>query len=159
MNAKTLKAALKKAKAYVDNHDPAEVVSTLELALRIPMGSALRREIEKAKEEFEVGRPEVGETLLEEAMRGMVAVVKLPKPFKFRPYRRGQRDGGPRPITNGDNANDAAEMLSTVRDAAELDDDSKLQDALTNFLHWCDREGVDFDKALEMARLNHEMER
>lgn len=83
----------------------------------------------------------------------------MSKPFKFKPNKRSITDGAPRQRSNGDNAADADEMLSLVRDADSLAQDEVLRDALTNILHWCDREGVDFEKALRMAKGHHEAEK
>ncbi len=77
----------------------------------------------------------------------------------FRPNRRATVDGGLRPITNGQNADDAGQMLSLVRDRDQLDDATALQDGLANLLHWCHREGIDFEAALAMARIHFAAEK
>lgn len=38
------------------------------------------------------------------------------------------------------------------------DDTDNLIDLLAGLMHWCDRSGADFDRALRLAMMNHEDE-
>jgi hypothetical protein len=46
----------------------------------------------------------------------------------------------------------------TRMDTAGEDDATVLGDLLTNLMHWCDRNGVDFDTKLTGAVVNYETE-
>ena len=80
-------------------------------------------------------------------------------PFEFRAERREATDGAIRVFSNRELAEHASTMLALVHDSQVLDGVETLTDALTNILHWCDREQVDFERCLEMARTHHQAER
>jgi hypothetical protein len=44
---------------------------------------------------------------------------------------------------------------TTGMDEANEDNDTILSDMLTDILHWCDRNKVDFDECLSVARSNY----
>jgi hypothetical protein len=61
---------------------------------------------------------------------------------------------------NDERAEWAAESIRTFArvtcmDTANEDDDTILGDLLCDLMHWCDREGIDFDAVLGAARENY----
>lgn len=81
------------------------------------------------------------------------------KTKSFKPNKRSITDGPPRRLSNGDNANQAASMLALLPDAEHLAPQELVVDALTNLMHYCHREGIDFAEAVDSARTNWEAER
>lgn len=75
--------------------------------------------------------------------------------FKFRPNRCGTR--GAR--TNLERAYDGELMLSVLKNHQKNLVGESLRDALSNFLHFCDWKGLNFDEALSMARTHYAAER
>lgn len=59
---------------------------------------------------------------------------------------------------NGDRAAWAATALKAFREATGTDEEDSLGDLLTDLMHWSDREGFDFDIALERARGHYKAE-
>ena len=155
-----LKKAVLTAGNHLANGEPVEAVSALELALLLPMTHNDRRAITQAKGEADMGSPEKAETLL-----GIVTFKEptqseiecTPRRFRFNPKKGETPDGLGR--SNGTRADDAEEMLSLVPDVDQLSSGDALRDALANLMHWCDREKVDFNQALMMARAHHEAEK
>lgn len=152
---RVLLLALRRAKNDLEHGDPVEAVSKLGLALRLPLADHEFRTIRKAKEEAEMGNPEIAERLL----WGFIEDLERPKPkpFKYRPWKRNEDvDGG---LANWQRVQIGAAMLESVPEHERLDEREALTDGLTNLLHWCDREKVDFDAALKSARIHHAAER
>lgn len=68
------------------------------------------------------------------------------------------RQAGPR-----DPNNPKPDGHSLVSRAAKIDEavkgfDGEIGDLVADILHWCDREGVDFEDVLETARAHHDAE-
>ena len=64
--------------------------------------------------------------------------------------------------TNTDRAESAQrtlEFFSSITELEEEPDQDVIADMLTNFMHWCQQEGVDFNAALHTATFNYEAEK
>jgi len=48
--------------------------------------------------------------------------------------------------------------IAAFRDATGTDPEDALPDLLADLMHWCDRNGTDFDAALERGRYHYEAE-
>jgi hypothetical protein len=75
--------------------------------------------------------------------------------FKFKARKRGS----PCSPTNGQNANNGLKCVSQVQDYGKEDLTTHITDTLTNIRHLCDREGIDFEDALDSANLHWGAER
>lgn len=53
---------------------------------------------------------------------------------------------------NGQRAEWAEELINRFINATGTDRSDALADMLSNIMHWCDREGMPFDKELDRAR-------
>jgi hypothetical protein len=60
--------------------------------------------------------------------------------------------------TNLDRAGWAAAALRHFQSTTGVDDDNALPDLLCDLVHWADREGFNFEDALDTARMHHEAE-
>ena len=64
-------------------------------------------------------------------------------------------------VTNTDRANWAGQAIQTFVQSTQTereDPQTVISDMLCDAMHWCDRNNVDFDKALVDARANHSFE-
>ncbi|HEX4646150.1 MAG TPA: hypothetical protein VH598_11130 [Verrucomicrobiae bacterium] len=174
---KELKKALTIAADQLRRGNPDEAITALKTAFALLGQTELdrRKLIEKAIEEADCGTLERAEHFLEmaltpapkESRESLTAVVGQPgsyavlqKPiFRFQPNKRAQADGGRRLANNGQCAKNGDAILDIYPEREDNGEDSTLADALTDLLHFCDRDKIDFDSALEMARLHHRMER
>ena len=59
---------------------------------------------------------------------------------------------------NNDRAAWAAAALREFQRVTGTDDEDALGDLLCDLMHWCDRNGYDFDAAFSRARMHHEAE-
>jgi hypothetical protein len=64
---------------------------------------------------------------------------------------------------NDDRASWAAHAIEAFSDITNMrndgeDDETILGDLLTDLMHWCDRQGIDFDTKLITARVNYAVE-
>ena len=59
---------------------------------------------------------------------------------------------------NDDRAEWAAAALRHFRCITSTDDGDVIGDLLADLMHWCDRNGVEFDTALSRARRHYEAE-
>lgn len=171
LNKPTLLKVLRTGLHELSSGNPAEAVSSLELARQLRLTKDQSRTLHKIIEQASYGTVDMAESWLEDLLYMVepqwrdvnLRTAHLPKKllFKFRPRRRVD---GPGSTTNDNRAACGQAMLYPVNDyktfpvsnAARLE---ILTDALANLLHWCDREGISFDEALRMARDHHAAER
>jgi hypothetical protein len=59
---------------------------------------------------------------------------------------------------NGDRAKWAKAALRAFRKATSADEEEALGDLLCDLMHWSDRNNMDFDAALDRARMHYEAE-
>lgn len=84
------------------------------------------------------------------------------KTFKFRPNRACDGPGAPINDERADWAEIAvvafaAEIFTAPKEQSVHDE--SVQDLLTDMMHLCDREKIDFSECLRMAAVNYEEER
>lgn len=157
MQTQDIKRAVNIIIAHIDNGDPVEADSQLEIVLG-PTNEHpddVRRLLHKAHEEVSTGDPDIALLHLHQVLESLNGSSYLvATEILWRPERCANNDGN----TNADRAHLAQETLRWFKSGG-VPDAETVTDLLTNLLHYCQRESLDFSSILSTARGHYLNER